>query len=120
MKKVFLVFLVTLGLFIPMKGAEATHWYLWSDTNYAFWLDDKSIITNYDKNWCKFNIIIEDMKTGELKPCSSPIIIYKRNGEWWLSFRDYNDTIPKPVEYYSGWWQPWGLKWLFDNGYIEE
>ena len=120
MKKFSIILFMCLFL---STSVEAAHHYLWSDgvnTNYAFWLDDKSIITNYDKNWCKFNIIIEDMKTGELKPCSSPIIIYKRNGEWWLSFRDYDDTIPKPVEYYSGWWQPWGLKWLLDNGYIEE
>lgn len=115
--------LLGLSLIITSNNVEATHHYLWSDgvnTNYAFWIDDTSIINSHNKTWCAFNIILEDMETGELKPCKSPIIIYKRNSEWWLSFKDYHDQEPKPIEYYSDWWQPWGLKWLLENQYIAD
>jgi hypothetical protein len=119
--KCFIVsLLLGLSLIISSNNAEATHHYLWSNTDYAFWLDDQSIKTAPDKSYCTFNIISEDMHTGEQELCTSPIIIYKRNSEWWLSFCTDRDQPPHEVEWYSEWWQPWGLKWLLDNGYLEE
>lgn len=114
-----------LGLFliISSNNAEATHHYLWSDgvnTNYAFWLDDTSIVNSPNKTWVAFHVILEDMNTGELVYSREPVIMYKRNSEWYISFYGDDQIPPKSVEYYSEWWQPWGLKWLLDNGYLEE
>ena len=122
--KCFMVsLLLGLSLIITSNNAEATHYYLWSDgvnTNYAFWLDDRYIQNSPSKTWVAFVIAIEDMETGELKYSKEPVIMYKRNSEWYMSFYGDDQLPPEPIEYYSDWWQPWGLKWLLDNGYIEE
>jgi len=122
--KCFIVSLfLGLSLIISSNNAEATHHYLWSDgvnTNYAFWIDDTSIVNSPSKTWAAFVIVMEDMDTGELVYSREPIIIYKRNAEWYLSFYEDNNQPPEPIEYYSDWWQPWGLKWLLDNHYLEE
>jgi hypothetical protein len=118
MKKVFLVFLVTLGLFIPMKGAEATHWYLWSDTNYAFWLDDQNIVTNNEKSWAAVKIIMEDMKANEYVTYPDPVIFYKVHGDWFVSMN--REDTPKPVYDYLDWWQSYAADWLIKYGYLKE
>ena len=116
MKKFSIILIICLFLITPV---EAAHHYLWSNTDFAFWIDDQSISNSKSKTWASFTIVCEDFHTGKQKPSTNPIIIYKRNGEWYLSF--FHDYFPpQNIEYYCDWWQPWGLKWLLDNGYIEE
>ena len=101
------------------QKAEATHHYLWSNRDYAFWMDDIYIHSGPNKDWCMFKIVIEDMPTGKLKLSDEYMVIYKRNGEWCWTYQ-HDDQSPHTIEYYNEWWQPWGLKWLLDNGYLLE
>jgi hypothetical protein len=120
MKKVFISVLLILTAFLGHSISEALthyHYYLWSDTNYAFWLDANSIKTSDSRTWASFNIIVEDMKTGEQVYDDNPIMFYKKNNEWYVSL--YKETT-KPIKEYDDYWQPWALDWLITNGYIRD
>ena len=116
MKNLLTVILFSLCILIPMKG-EATHHYLWSNTDYAFWLDDQSIHNTDNKTWASFDIIFEDMRSKEQLRYPDPTIIYRQNKEWYVSLMH---SKPSKIDKFDDWWQPWALKWLLDNGYLTE
>lgn len=123
MKKFLIGILIALTLvFLGHNMSEALthyHYYLWSDTHYTFWLDANSIKTSDSRSWAAFNIILEDITTGEQVYDVNPILFYKKDGEWYVSF--YRDCMePKPIKDYSDWWQPWALDWLISKGYIRD
>jgi hypothetical protein len=117
MKKILMVFLITLSLFFPIK-AEATHWYLWGDTNYAFWLDDQQITSKTNRSWAAVRIIMEDIQFKEYVDYQDPVIFYKVHDDWFVSMS--KDTKGEPLIKYIDWWQPYALEWLIKYNYLKE
>jgi hypothetical protein len=99
-----------------MKG-EATDHYLWSNTEYAFWIDDTSIDTNTEKTYAIFDIIFEDLRSHEQLRYADPTIIFIKDGKWYVSTVGVEARL---VDYHDDWWQPWALKWLLKHGYLCE
>ena len=46
------------------------------------------------------------------------MLIYKDENKYYMTILG-GEVPQKEITYYDGWWQPYGLKWLQDNGYLE-
>ena len=109
---------ILFGLFLVVSPVEASHQYIWNNREYVCWLDDTTIYTNENKTWCIFDIIMEDRISGKYSISKRPMLIYKDENKYYMTILG-GEVPQKEITYYDGWWQPYGLKWLQDNGYLE-
>jgi len=113
--KLLLGIVVSLCL-IGLSPVNASHHYIWNNDDFICWLDDSSIQNDKDL-YCIFKIIMEDRHKQTYSISNNPVIIYKSNNSYWMTILD-GYCPQKEVSYYKGWWQPYGLKWLQENGYL--
>ena len=112
MKKLLASVLFMLCMIVPLKGECAYH-YIWNNDDYIAWINDKNIITS-DNTAC-FDIVIENRRTGKQDEYKHKATIYRDRGDWYI---DFDGIENHPISYYKSWWQPYGLDWLIDNGFL--
>jgi hypothetical protein len=104
---------------IPIN-VKAAHHYIWSDTNFCYWLDDHSVISTNNKNWAAFTMILEDMRSGETVRFPDPVFVYRsdKNMEWYISSTIGSEL--RLIDEDEDWWEPYAIKWLIKNNYVEK
>ena len=107
---------ILFGLFLIVSPVEAAHHYVWNNNDYVCWMDDTTIRTS--SNTCIFNIIMENRRTGEFSITDCMYTIFKVDNKYWFAMLD-GECQQKEISYYDGWWEPYGLEWLQNNGYLE-
>ena len=119
MKKIIVAMLIIVGSLFIHNTSEAMYYYLWCDTNHAYWLDGNSIQTNENKSKASGYIMVEDMHTGSVTKLSEdPCIVYKKNNSYYVSIEGQLEDMP--VESYgTECWQPWVYKWMVTGKYLE-
>ena len=109
------MFVIMLVFTIATPNAQASDHYIWSNREYRFWIDDATIVTNSSGTLATFNLVCENLLNGtSTRGSAGRIIFHADRGKWLCTIGE----ITKPVEYYDGWWQPFGLHWLQENGYL--
>ena len=119
MKKIIVAVLIAVGALSIHNTSEAMYYYLWCNTDRAYWLDGDSIQTNESKTKASGNILVEDMHTREVSKLSNtPCIIYKKDNSYYVSIEGQLEDMP--VESYgTECWQPWVYKWMIECNILQ-
>ena len=115
MKKILVLITMIIGLSSGITNS-AHHW-VWQNDDYITWIDDTTIEVNDIRSAVKFDIIMENRRNNTQKRSKNKMVIYKANSDWFF-YINGSSMEPHKVSYYSEWWQPYGLRWMIDNGFL--
>ena len=117
--KYALLLTTTLAALWAPAPADAAHHYVWSNRDYRFWVDDRTVETRPDGRWAAVDLIVEDLHRGTFTTGlqAGGKVEFRRDADRWLV--TIGDVV-KPVDFYAGWWQWNGLRWLQGNGFLAD
>lgn len=109
------IFMIVSAIMFVMPCAQAADHYIWSNREFRFWIDDTTIEINASHTLATFDLVCENLIKHTSDRGESMIIFYKDRNQYYVTIGE----ITKPVNYYNGWWQPYGLLWLKDNNFLQ-
>ena len=120
MKKIIIAILIAIGALSFHNTSEAMYYYLWCNTDRAYWLDGDSIQTNESKTKASGNILVEDMHTRSISIYSErPCVIYKKGNDYYISIEGQREDMTVDSYDINTCWQPWVYKWMVTCKHLE-